>query len=124
MDSKEVVMSYQRSLGSQDYKTARSMMSDDGFSFRGPLATHDKPEGLLEDLKQLHHIVKGVEMKKIFADGEDVCLLYDLITTSPDATSFTCEWYTVKNSKIKSVRVVFDARPYAAMFESRRTSKQ
>src|SRR5579864_7413248 len=92
--SKDVVMSYQRALGNQDFKTARSYMSDN-FSFHGPLATHDKPEGLLKDLEQLHHIVKGVEMKKIFAEGDDVCLLYDLIAKDPPVTSFTSEWYHV-----------------------------
>jgi SnoaL-like domain len=116
---KDIVMAYQRALGSQDYKTARSYMSD-VFSFKGPLASHDKPEGLLEDLKNLHSIVKGMEMKKIFVDGDDVCLLYNLITTTPPATSFTAEWYHVQGGKISSINVVFDARPYAAMFESRR----
>ncbi|MDA4111886.1 MAG: nuclear transport factor 2 family protein, partial [Thaumarchaeota archaeon] len=115
-------MSYQRALGQQDYKTARSFMSDD-FSFKGPLATHDKPEGLLKDLEQLHNIVKGVEMKKVFVDGDDVCLLYDLITSSPPMTSFTCELYHVEDGKIRSIRTVFDARPFAAMFEKRSEQK-
>jgi hypothetical protein len=115
-------MAYQRALGSSDYKTARTYMSDHHFSFKGPLASHDKPEGLLKDLEQLHHIVKGVEMHKVFVDGDDVCLLYDLITTAPPVTSFTCEWYHVVSGKIESIRVTFDARPYAAMFESRKAN--
>jgi ketosteroid isomerase-like protein len=114
--AKDIVLSYQRALGNQDYKTASSYLRDD-LSFRGPLASHDKPEPLLKDLEQLHHIVKGVEMKKLFVDGDDVCLLYDLQTTV--ATSFTCEWYHVQDGKITSIRVIFDARPFAAMFENR-----
>lgn len=120
MNAKEVVMAYQNALGKQDYKAARIYMSDEPFSFRGPLASHDKPEGLLKDLEQLHHIVKEVEMRKIFVDGNDVCLLYDLTTTAPAVKSFTCDWYRVDNEKITSIRVVFDARPYAAMFEQRK----
>jgi|SRR5579872_1105341 len=116
--AKEIVLAYQRALGNQDYKTARSYLWDN-LSFRGPLASHDDPESLLKDLEQLHHIVKGVEMKKMFTDDDDVCLLYDLITTNPPVTSFTCEWYQVKEGKIASINVTFDARPYAAMFENR-----
>lgn len=123
MTPQDVVMSYQKALGKQDYKTARSYMSDDRFSFKGPLASHDKPEDLLKDLEQLHHIVKGIEMK-VFVEGNDVCLLYDLITTAPPATSFTCDWYHVENGKISSIKVVFDARPYAAMFERRKNAEQ
>ncbi len=117
--AKDIVLAYQRALGNQDYKTARSYLRDD-LAFRGPLASHDQPEGLLKDLEQLHHIVKGVEMKKVFTDGDDVCLLYDLVTSNPPATSFTCEWYHVKDGKIATLRVVFDARPFAAMFENRK----
>jgi ketosteroid isomerase-like protein len=119
--SKEIVLSYQRALGNQDYKAARSFLRDD-LSFQGPLASHDKPEGLLNDLQMLHHIVKGVEMKKTFVDGDDVCLLYDLITSDPPVSSFTCEWYHVRDGKIASIRVVFDARPFAAMFEKRQAA--
>jgi predicted SnoaL-like aldol condensation-catalyzing enzyme len=119
MNPKELVMSYQEALGSGEYDRARAYMADEGFSFKGPLASHDKPEGLLKDLEQLHHIVEGVDMKKVFVDGDDVCLLYDLRTKSPSVTSFTCDWYRVKNGKIKEIRVVFDARPFAAMFENR-----
>jgi hypothetical protein len=116
--AKDIVLAYQRALGNQDYTTARTYLRDD-LSFRGPLASHDKPEGLLKDLEQLHHIVKGVDMKKVFVDGGDVCLVYDLITTNPPVTSFTCEWYHVNDGKIASIRVTFDARPYAAMFEKK-----
>jgi hypothetical protein len=117
--AKEIVMSYQKALGSQNYESARSYMADEDFSFKGPLASHDKPEGLLKDLEHLHSIVKGVNMQKIFAEGDDVCLIYELITSAPPATSLTCDWYHIEKGKIKSIRVVFDARPYAAMFESR-----
>jgi hypothetical protein len=121
--AKEVVMAYQSALGKQDYTAARSFMTDNNFSFKGPLASHDKSEGLLKDLEQLHHIVSGVEMKKVFVDGDDVCLLYDLITKDPPVSSFTCEWYHVSSGKISSIRVVFDARPFVAMFEKRAQQK-
>ncbi len=112
-------MAYQSALGKQDYTTARSYLVEHDFSFKGPLASHDKPEGLLKDLEQLHHIVSGVEMNKVFVDGYDVCLLYVLVTKEPQVRSFTCEWYHVSAGKIHSIRVVFDARPFAAMFENR-----
>ena len=61
-------------------------------------------------------------MQKIFAEGDDVCLIYELITSAPPATSLTCDWYHVERGMIKSIRVIFDARPYAAMFESRKNA--
>ena len=104
-------MSYQRALGNQDYKTARSYLRDD-LSFRGPLASHDTPEPLLKDLEQLHHIVKGVDMKKVFVDGDDVCVLYYLSTTGP--TVYMSSWYQVKDGNIVSIQTVFDSRAIAS----------
>jgi len=51
----------------------------------------------------------------VFEDGNEVSLFYDLKTKAV-GTSFVAEWYKVKDGKIASVRVVFDARPFAAMF--------
>jgi hypothetical protein len=117
-NAKEIVMSYQRALGKSDWEGARKFLRDD-LSFTGPVAKYDKPEPYIEDLKHLHPIVKGVDMKKIFVDGDDVCLLYDMMTNSPAGTAYICEWYHVEGDKIDSIRVVFDARPFAAMFEKK-----
>jgi SnoaL-like protein len=114
--AKDIVMGYQRALGSSDWEAARRHLRDD-MSFKGPLAAYDKPEPYLEDLKKLHHIVKGVDMKKVFVDGNDVCLIYDMITNTPAGTAYISELYHIEGGKIASVRVVFDPRPFAAMWE-------
>lgn len=46
----------------------------------------------------------------------EVCVIYDLKTV-PVPRSRTCEWYRMRDGKIASVSVVFDPRPFAAMFE-------
>lgn len=111
----EVVQGYTRALGKGDFASARRYMHDN-LSFHGPFDTFDKPEPYLEGLKKLHAMVQRVDMKKFFVDGDDVCLLYDLVTNTPAGTSFVAEWHHVKGEKIASIRVVFDARPFAAMF--------
>lgn len=117
-NAKEIVMGYQRALGNNDWTAARKFLKDD-MTFKGPIAAYDRPQPYLEDLKKLHPIVKGVEMKKTFVDGNDVCLLYDMITNTPAGTAFISEWYHVEGEKIASLRVVFDARPFAAMWEKK-----
>ncbi len=114
----EVVQAYMQALGGGDMAAARKYLHD-VFSFSGPFDTFDKPEPYLEALKKLHSMVKRVDMKKIFVDGNDVCALYDLVTNTQAGTAFIAEWYQVKSDKIASIRVVFDARPFAAMFGAR-----
>jgi SnoaL-like domain len=110
-----VVQGYTRALGKGDFAAARTYLHDN-LSFHGPIDTFDKPEPYLEALKKLHAMVQRVDMKKLFVDGDDVCMLYDLVTNTPAGTSFIAEWHHVQGDKIASIRVVFDARPFAAMF--------
>ena len=60
----------------------------------------------------------GVQTQKVFVDGDDLYIIYDLKTV-PVRSSRTCEWYHVHGGKIASVYVVFGARPFAAMSERR-----
>ncbi len=111
----EIVANYKQALGQGDFEAARALLHDN-LSFHGPIETFDRPEPYLESLKKLHHIVERIDMKKLFADGDDVCMLYDMVTNTPAGTAFIAEWYQVKGDKIAAIQVVFDARPFAAMF--------
>jgi SnoaL-like domain len=111
----KIVADYQQALGAGDFAAARHLLHDD-LSFQGPIDTFESPEPYLESLQKLHHIIERIDVKKTFADGDDVCILYDMVTNTPAGTAFIAEWYHVKDAKIAAIRVVFDARPFAAMF--------
>jgi hypothetical protein len=113
--AREVEQGYQRALGKGDWAEARRYLHDD-LSFQGPFDTFDKADAYLESIKRVHSIVDRVDVKKMFVDGDDVCLLYDMVTKTPAGTAFIAEWHRVKGDRIGSIRVVFDARPFAAMF--------
>jgi hypothetical protein len=54
-------------------------------------------------------MVTGVALKKVIADGDDVCIMYDLST--PAGALSTVGWYHfAKDEKIDSVRAYFDPR--------------
>jgi hypothetical protein len=111
----EVVQSFKQALSKGDVAAARKLLHDD-LSFRGPIDAFDRPEPYLEALAKLHPIVERIDMKKLFVDGNDVCMLYDMVTKTPAGTAFIAEWMKVEGGKIASIRTVFDARPFAAMF--------
>jgi hypothetical protein len=111
----EIVQGFIQAVGTGDWVAARKYLADD-LSFQGPIDTFQRPEPYLESLGKLHDIVERVEVKKMFEDGDDVCLLYDMVTRMPAGTAFIAEWHQVKRGRIAAIRVVFDARPFAAMF--------
>ncbi|AIF84061.1 SnoaL-like domain [Candidatus Nitrososphaera evergladensis SR1] len=109
-NAKQVVMSFVEALGNQDYKSARSYASDN-MSFLGPLASHDSADAYFKDMERLR--LPKFEIKKVVADGNDVCLFYDLNVGTPPVAVFVCGWYHVNDEgKISSLRVVFDPRHF------------
>ncbi len=83
--------------------------------FQGPLDTFNTADEYLEALKRLASILQRIDLRKVFVDGDDVCVLYDRVTNTPAGTAFIAEWYQVKGGKIVALRVVFDARLIAAL---------
>ena len=113
-DAKEIVMSYIKALDRQNYDSARNWLGDNvlvkgpgGEAFRSPD----------EFLSMMRKQLGKYDVKKVFVDGDDVCLLYDFITKT--VTTFFSSWYKVKDGKIISIQTVFDPRPFAAMQEKK-----
>jgi ketosteroid isomerase-like protein len=105
-----VVARYFAAFRSGDLKTARGLLSDK-LSFTGPFDTFDNADDLIKSLGALAPVVKGVEERKVMANGDDVATFYDMLT--PMGTSPIAEWHHVKAGKIDAIRAYFDPRPFA-----------
>jgi ketosteroid isomerase-like protein len=117
-DAAAVAEQYFDAWTGKDFDRARGLMADD-LEFEGPLETFSDADSLLASLKQLSGIVTGADKQRVFADGDEACVIYDL-KTAPVPNARTCEWYKLRDGKIVSISVMFDARPFAPLFEGQR----
>jgi len=102
---------------SGDFDGARSLVHDD-LIFRGPFETFERADDFFESLRRVGGgLLERAEKKKVFADGQDVCIIYDFVAKPPVGPSPTVEWYRVRDGKIGEIRIVFDTRPFAALQE-------
>jgi ketosteroid isomerase-like protein len=115
-DAAQVAEAFFDAWTTKDFARARELLHDD-LSFEGPIDSFSDAESYLASLQQLAGIVTGVEKQKLFVDGDDVCEIYDLMT-APVPRSRVCEWFRVRDGRIASISVVFDARPFAPLFEA------
>jgi hypothetical protein len=106
---KEVLMSYIKAMDSRDYDAAGWCLADN-IRVKGPAGEAFRSPG--EFLGMMRAQQGTYDIKKVFVDGNDVCLLYDFATKA--VTTFFCSWYQVKDGKIVSIQTVFDPRPFAA----------
>jgi hypothetical protein len=105
---REVVMSYIQAMDKRDYAAARQYLQDSVF-IKGPGGeAFRSPEDFLAMMRQQ---LGRYDIKKVFVDGDDVCLLYDFVIEK--ATVFFCSWYQVKAGKIASITTIFDPRAFA-----------
>lgn len=102
---------------SGNFARARELLGDD-LAFDGPFDSFSDADSYLASLQQLGAIVVGADKRKQFVDGDDVCLIYDL-RTAPVPVARVCEWYRISAGRIASISAVFDARPFAPLFEHR-----
>jgi SnoaL-like domain len=107
--AKDIVMEYIEALERRDFQSARSYISDN-ISYVSPLNSFDRAEPYLKYNEHLN--LPKFDIKKIFTDGDDVCILHETNLTKPPATVFTSLWFHVDGGKISSLRALFDPRPF------------
>lgn len=100
-------------LKAKDFATIRTLLHDD-VSFRGALGTTEGAEDYLSGLQRMMATMTGMERRAIFAEGEDVCQIYDLTLAEPPVTLPIAQWLTVRDGRIAALRVYFDPRPLFA----------
>ena len=115
-DAAQVAKQFLGAWTSGDFDSARSLVHDD-LAFEGPIERFNDADSYLASLRRLGGMVTGAETRRVFADGDEACVIYDLMTV-PVPVSRVCEWYHVRDRRIASVSVVFDARPFAALAEA------
>lgn len=103
--SKEVILGFVDALNHEDFEGARKCVTDD-LKFVGVLGSREGGDAYFRDMKRMR---LKYDVKKAFADGDDVCLLFDV--TMAGVTVFCAGWYQLSDGKIRSVRVIFDPRP-------------
>jgi hypothetical protein len=113
----EIVGKYFDLFATKRYAETRALLAD-RFSFRGPFDTFDNPDDLINAVSRLAPLTKGIHKRKVFADGPDVCIIYDMECGPPvGKTVPIAEWFHVEGDKINSIEIIFDPRPFAVLFE-------
>lgn len=107
--AKEIVTEYMQALVERrDFQSARSYISDN-ISYVSPLNSFDRAEPYLKYNEHLK--LPPFDIKKVFVDGQDVCLLYEMNVGTPPVPLFVCAWFHVNDDgKISSIRYVADIR--------------
>jgi hypothetical protein len=108
MDTNQVVTTYHNSWTSGDMEAARVYLADD-LDFQGSIDTFRRADDFIATLTIFQKMLREITLIQSFFSKSGAALLYDCDTMSPAGVIRTAEFFTVKDGKIKSIRLVFDA---------------
>jgi hypothetical protein len=110
-DAATVAATYFDAWRERDFGRLRSVLADD-VDFDGPLASVQGGDDCLRGLQGMAEIMTGLEIRKVFRDGNDVLTWFDLSTKVADTVP-VANWMQIRDGKIGRIRVIFDARGIA-----------
>jgi hypothetical protein len=108
MDTKQVVKNYHNAWTGGDLGKARVYLADD-LDFKGSIDTFSKADDFIVALTMFQQMIRSVNLIQSFYSESGAALLYDCDTMSPAEVIRTAEFFAIRDDKIKSIRLVFDA---------------
>jgi hypothetical protein len=106
-DPKTVALSYIEGCARKDFDAVAPLLAPD-VRFDGPGNTVTGVDSYLAVLKRIGPIWARSDVKKVFTDGPDICVIYDFVTDTPAGAVPTVEWLRVEEGRIKRVTLFFD----------------
>ena len=106
-----VALAYINALAAHDYDAIGRLLAPD-MVLVGPAAPRRGAADVLTALRRLSAIHVRSDVKKVFADGADACVIYDFVTDTPAGAVATVEWIHVDDGVIRSIHLYYDQVPW------------
>jgi hypothetical protein len=110
-DRKTLALTYLEAVGKQQYATLEGLLAED-LRFKGPSMSRDSARDFIGALKRLGAIHLRNDVKRVFVDGDDVCVIYDFVTDTTAGALPTVEWLHFDGARIRSIDLYYDRLPW------------
>jgi len=110
-DRKTLALEYLNAVGTHQVRKLEALLAPD-LQFRGPSRTLTSAGELVGALKQLAAVHVRNDVKRVFVDGDEVCIIYDFVTDTPAGALPTIEWLRFDGDRIRSIDLYYDRLPW------------
>lgn len=119
MSPRDIVERFLTAIVDRDYHSARTLLADQGFSYRSPIAEFSSADEFVNHTFMSDGVRQRVEIRKCFVDGDDVChFLLVHAQISEKITRDVVQWAHVSQGRIDRIEALFDASLYRSFFPS------
>jgi SnoaL-like domain len=103
--TRALAVQYIEAVGAKELDTLASLLHQE-FEFSGNAAPTHSVEPYVAAIRRLSPIIVRNDIKKVFVDGNEVCVFYDFVTTICPVASV--EWLVIQEDKVRSTCLLFD----------------
>jgi hypothetical protein len=123
-DPRTVALAYVEAVGSKSLDALDSIIHPD-VEFTGPTRSLRGIAAFKEALRRFLPIVKRTDVRRTFVDGDEVCVIYDLVTDTAVGAVPAMEWVAVEDGLIRRITLIFHSAPWPQVLEeaSRRMTR-
>jgi ketosteroid isomerase-like protein len=104
---------YLRAVGDKDLTKVEAVLTPD-VTFVGPAMALAGSRDVLAALRRIGAIHVRNDIKRVFVDGDEVCVIYDFVTDTVGVVP-TIEWLSFENARIRAVKLYYDQMPWQTL---------
>jgi hypothetical protein len=108
-----IARAYVEAVGDKELGKIETLLAPD-VEFTGPAMTLSSAAELLTALRRIGAILVRNEIRRVFVDGNEACVIYDFVTDTAIGTVPTVEWLRIEGGRIRHVNVYYDRVPWLA----------
>jgi hypothetical protein len=117
LDNRALVLEYAEAAGKSELDRLSTFLHPDlEFSGPGVPTLHGIPEFIAVS-RSLIPILLRWDIKRVFLDGDEACLIYDAVTDTAVESLPAAEWLTIEAGRIRRIRLIFDNRRWPEVME-------
>jgi hypothetical protein len=106
-DSRELVTSYIRAVGEKRLESLPPLLEPDAEFTLGD-NTFRGQEAFVGAFRRLLPIIERNDIRHLFVDGDEACVVYDFVTNTPVGPVLSVEHLKLRNGRIASTVLVFE----------------
>jgi hypothetical protein len=103
----DVARRYLDAIGQHDFDALADLLHPE-LDFSGPFVTLHSADEYVAAYRRLALVLTRTDLRRIFVDGDELCVIYDFVTETPAGAIPFYEWMTLEGGRIRSIRLTFD----------------
>jgi hypothetical protein len=108
-----IARAYVEAVGHKELGKLEALLAPD-VEFTGPAMRLSSAAEVLTALRRIGAILVRNEIRRVFADGNEACVIYDFVTDTAIGTVPTVEWLRIEGGRIRSMKLYYDRAPWLA----------